>query len=110
MLIEDFIKALRESDEYIKHIYLEGSCFRFHQLLATLFEDAEPYLSAEEDHIITKWNGRFWDITGEILDPTDFMPLPESKIAMVEGWSFRRNNLIQLHQCPHCEEPFTYSI
>jgi hypothetical protein len=58
-----FINAIRQTDRYISDIYLNGACYQFHLLLKTFFPECEPYISKEKDHVITKYAGRYYDIT-----------------------------------------------
>lgn len=106
--IEHFIEDLRNTDEYIKHIYSEGGCYRFHVLLSKMYEGSIPYINQTNDHIITKYNGKFYDIFGTVEKTVHFRPLTTNDLPMVEEWSFRKNNLLKLNECSHCEEPLTY--
>ena len=45
-------------------MYTEGSCYHFYLILKEVFPDAEPYY--DNDHIVTKIDGKFYDITGEV--------------------------------------------
>lgn len=104
MKVIDFITSLRETDEYIEHIFLNGSCYRFHLLLKKLYPESIPYLSKKEDHVITKIKGRFYDITG-IVNSDGYSELKDLK--KVESWSFHNNNYLKITECPYCEEPIT---
>lgn len=108
MEIEFFIENMRESDSYIKHLFLNGSCYKFHLLLSKFFPGSEPWINEEEDHIITRYKGKFYDIKGEV--PSEgFRPLKSSEIEKVENWSFEKMNLLKLGECPFCEEPLVYN-
>lgn len=107
MKILIFIDSLRETDFYIEHIYLQGGCYQFHLLLAKLFKGCEPYINKSENHIITKYRGKFYDIKG-IVSGDQFRPLRKDEISRVSKWSFKDHNLIQLNECPNCEEPLVY--
>lgn len=108
MNILNFIDELRNSDEYIKHIYMKGSCYKFHILLSKMYKNTIPYISKEKDHIITRYKDRYYDINGEVYDVKDYKVLDIEDIPMVSNWSFRNNNLLQLNECPNCEEPLVY--
>lgn len=54
MKILKFINELRDSDEYIKHIYMEGSCYKFYILLSKMYKTTIPYISIKKDHIIPR--------------------------------------------------------
>ena len=108
MDIDFFIENLRESDSYIRHLFLNGSCYRFHLLLSKFFPGCEPWINEEKTHIITKYRGKFYDITGEV--PSDgFKPLESKEVERVEKWSFQKTNLIKIGECPFCEEPLVYN-
>ena len=102
--ILDFINTLRESDKYIQTIFLNGSCYQFHLLLKTFFDNCEPYISKQKDHIITKHNDNFYDITG-IVSGEEFTPLSDAELNFVKSWSFYKTKMLQIHKCPFCEEP-----
>jgi hypothetical protein len=103
-----FIDELRNSDGYIRHIYTKGGCYRFHILLSKMFKGCTPYISGTNDHIITRYKGKFYDVYG-IVDCLDgYRKLSVVDIPIVEKWSFRNNNLLVLDECPNCEEPLVY--
>lgn len=108
MNIKDFIDELRNTDEYIVHIYTKGGCYRFHVLLSKMFNGCIPYINGTKDHIITRYGGRYYDINGEVSDPYGFIPLTKEDILAVEKWSFRKHNLLKLGECPSCEEYLTF--
>lgn len=99
-----FINALHQTDRYIEMIYMNGACYQFHLLLKTFFPESKPYISKEKDHVITKYEGKYYDITGEVSGNW-YTPMTESEIDMASGWSFHRTKVIQIGECPHCEEP-----
>ncbi len=101
------IDALRQSDFYIECIFTEGSCYRFHLFLKTIFPQSIPYLHKNRDHVATRIGGNLYDITG-IVDANEFNPLRNEDVEMVEKWSFRGKMLLKLDECPNCEEPFIY--
>ena len=102
--ILQFINALRKTDKYIEMIYLNGACYQFHLLLKTFFPKSKPYISKEKDHVITKYNGKYYDITGEILGNW-YTPMTEIEIDMASRWNFHRTKVIQIGECPRCGEP-----
>jgi hypothetical protein len=73
-----------------------------------MFNKCTPYISKDEDHVISRINGRYYDITGEVTDMDGYTFLGKRRIPIVEKWSFRKNNLLLLDECPNCEEPLTY--
>lgn len=106
--ILNFILELNKSDEYIHHIFTKGGCYRFYILLSKMFNNCTPYISKDEDHVISRINRRYFDITGEVHDTDGYTFLGKRRIPMVEKWSFRKDNLLLLDECPNCEEPLTY--
>ena len=108
MNITDFISYLNGSDEYIHHIYSKGGCYRFHILLSKMYKNCVPYISANKNHIITKYRGKFYDIYGEVDNQDGFTKLREDELPMVNKWSFRKNNYLTLGDCPNCDEPLIY--
>ena len=98
-----FIRLLRETDRYIETIYLNGACYRFHLLLNQFLEGARPKITRDKKHIVTYWNGKHFDITGEVTH-TFLQPTP-SEIRVAEAWSFHKTKALQIGECPYCEEP-----
>ena len=109
MKILFFIERIRQSDEYIEHIFTQGSCYQFYVLLSKLFSGCEPYISPNKMHVITKYSGKYYDIHGIVLGNW-YTPMTPEEIEVAKGWSFRKNNLIQLSECPYCEEPIIYNF
>lgn len=98
------INSLRESDKYIEMIYLQGGCYKFHLFLKKLFTEAIPYINTKGDHVITRIGGRFYDITGEV-DGYLFCRLSEQELKTCEKWSFSKYKMLQITECPACNEP-----
>lgn len=71
-----------------------------------MYKGCTPYISKEKNHIVTKYKGRFYDIDGEVKCMEGYTKLSIEELPMVEGWSFRRNKLLTLTECPACDEPF----
>ena len=108
MNILTFIEELRNSDRYIKHIYTEGGCYKFHLLLSKMYKNCAPYISWNKNHIITRYKGKYYDINGE-RGCIGYTELNSEEIPIVSKWSFHKNNLIVIEECPHCEEPLIYN-
>ncbi len=102
-----FINALRESDSYIEDLFMCGSCYQFHLFLSKVFDGCEPWINQRKDHIITKFEGSFYDIMG-LANERGFTPLSEVDKPMVSEWSFYSINMLRLTDCEHCEAPFVY--
>lgn len=58
------IKAIRKSHNGAVDIYTQGKCYDFFLILKSIFPIAEAYY--DSDHIITKIEGKYYDITGEV--------------------------------------------
>lgn len=106
MDIESFISAIRCSDKYIEMIYLNGACYQLHLLLKKFFPECQPYISKEKDHIISKYDGKYYDITGEVSGNW-YTPITIDEINIAKEWSFYRTKVIQISECPVCGEPIT---
>lgn len=61
-----FIKTIRNSFGGSKYVYTNGSCYQFYKILKLVFPQAIGYYNS--DHVITKINGRYYDITGEVKE------------------------------------------
>ena len=106
----EFIESLRNTDDYIQHIYTKGGCYKFHLLLKKLYKGCTPYISQRKDHIITLHEGKYYDIYGEVSHVEGFTKLTKEELDLVNQWSFHNHNLLRLTDCPHCEEPLTIEI
>lgn len=62
--VEQFISTIRDSFIGSQQVYTEGSCYHFYLILKNVFPIAEAYYDL--DHIITKIDDKYYDITGEI--------------------------------------------
>ncbi len=47
-----------------KTFFTEGGCYLFYRVLRSYFKYAEAYY--DQDHVITKIDGKFYDISGEV--------------------------------------------
>lgn len=111
MNIERVIKSLRETDHYIKTIFIQGGCYKFHLFLRSIFPTSKAMINKDGDHIITEYKGEYYDITGKLLDINvgyDFNYLTLSNLKMVEGWSFSGQKMLSLGECTNCEEPLLF--
>ena len=66
--VERFIATIRDSFVGSQQVYAEGSCYHFYLILKEVFPEAKCWYDI--DHIITEINGKFYDITGEVLHNT----------------------------------------
>lgn len=103
----DIITRIRESDPYIEMIYLQGGCYKFHEILKGIFLEAEPYINEEKNHVVTKIDGNYYDITGHVKG--EYQSLESEKdIKLCKSWSFSKNYFLT-KECTYCEEPFLIS-
>lgn len=98
------VNSLRETDRYIESIFMQGGCYRFHLFLKNIFPVATPFIHKDKDHIVSKIGNKFFDIKGIVENKNEYYPLKKSELEMVEKWSFSRTHLLQLKECPFCEE------
>jgi len=80
--VESFISTVRDSFVGSQQVYTEGSCYHFYLILKEVFPEAQAYY--DEDHIITKINGKFYDITGEVRGDLNL-----SKFERVPSYSLK---------------------
>jgi hypothetical protein len=104
----ELIDALRNSDFYIECIFMQGSCYKFHVFLKTIWPQAIACINPEQDHIITLIDGEFYDITGIVENYETYRKLDKYDLKKVEKWDFAGNMLLKINECPYCEEELTY--
>jgi hypothetical protein len=97
------IKSIRDTDQYISDIYLNGGCYKFHLMLKKFAPKCEARITKEKNHIVTYFRGCNFDITGIVEG--QFEPLNKCEIDMALKWSFAKNKALQICECPFCEEP-----
>jgi len=98
-----FIISLRESDKYIKTIYTNGGCYQFYLVLSLLYPTAEPFITPDNEHVVTKIGTKYYDING-IYDKT-VKDIPLNMVDEIKNWSFSRTMFLSLGECSFCEEP-----
>lgn len=104
--INNFINTLRDSDAYIKTIYLNGGCYQFYLLLNLLFCGCEAYITADKKHIVTKYKGKYYDVEGEFTDEV-VTKITNDERLLAETWGFSKDYKLLISECPFCEEPIT---
>lgn len=62
--VETFISRVRDSFIGSQQVYTEGRCYHFYLILKEVFPEAECWY--DEDHVLTKIDDKFYDITGEV--------------------------------------------
>lgn len=100
------INALKKTDRYIESIYTEGGCYRFHLFLKTVYPSATALINKKKNHVVSKIGEGLFDITGVVEG--EYFRLSKEDIKMVCGWSFHKQMLIQISECPYCEEPIVF--
>lgn len=98
-----FIDLIRKSDRYIEAIYTEGGCYQFHLILKGIFPSAVPLINIKKDHVVSKIDHKLYDIRGVVTG--EYFELSKDDFKLVRKWSFHRNKLISITDCPFCEEP-----
>ena len=73
-----FLAMLRNLHPELEWKCLHGSCFRLYLLLKEVWPDAEAWTNI--DHVITKIDGTFYDIRGEV-DPTGYLRMKDDANA-----------------------------
>ena len=101
--IVKLIKALSDTDPYIKTIYTEGGCYRFHLFLKELYPTARPVKNTEFNHIGTVIYGVCYDINGIVA--WEHHEITDEEIKIVKDWCFTDHNMLLIGECPVCEEP-----
>ena len=97
------IDSIRNTDNYIADIYMNGGCYQFHLMLKKFAPNCEPRITKEKNHIVTHYKGKYFDITGIVEG--QFEPLNSQEIEIASKWSFAKNKALQICECPVCEEP-----
>jgi len=67
-MIINLLKELRSSADIQYIIFTQGSCFRLYKILKLIFPQAKAYWSDLDDHCVTKIDGKYYDIGGEIKE------------------------------------------
>jgi len=108
MTILAFIDTLKSTDKFIVDIFSFGGCYRLHLLLKALYPSCIPFIRADKDHVITKYRGKFYDITGQVSG-SGYSVMTLDEIEIASTWSFSKQYVLQIGECPHCEEPLIVS-
>jgi len=103
----DIIRALKETEPFIEMIFMQGGCYKFHEFLRTLYPyDAELYINKDKNHVITRIKGKYYDISGLVNNnDRQYRKADDYDIAKVREWSFSKNYMLKVGECPACEEP-----
>jgi hypothetical protein len=103
-----FITILRGTDKYVRDIYTMGGCYKFVALLQYVFGRGEPYMNADGNHCACYIDGLLYDIDGLITDTTGWHKFQREDYEKAQQWSFSKNYMLQIAECPHCGEPITH--
>ena len=83
---------------------MSGGCYQFYLFLKVIFPQALPFINKNKDHIISKINREFFDISG-IVNQSGFEALTYKDLDLVKTWSFSKYSALSLGECAFCEEP-----
>lgn len=97
------INAIRETDPNIKMIFTNGSCYRFHLFLKKIWPDAIVVTNEKCTHVGSLIDGEVYDINGIIS--WSYRAMSDDEIKLAESWSFSNGRMMQIGECPACEEP-----
>jgi len=86
--IENFKKA--SNSEVLIHIFTQGYCYHFAVILHDLFKGDIIY-NTTEGHFLLEKNNKYYDITGEVPEPSKFLYWEGIKICEHNLWE----NLIE---------------
>ncbi len=86
------IRAIRNSFIGSEIVYTKGSCYQFYLILREVFPQAEAFY--DEDHLITKIENKYYDITGEVSKGRclSFIPTPN------DTWINQPYNIFKLNK------------
>lgn len=90
--IINLITEIRNSHSQMKNIFLYGSCLNLFCILHTIYPEARAWFNI--DHIITEIDGKYYDITGNLLQITvnkgNYMPFEQVHDKKGTSKSFRQ--------------------
>lgn len=69
-LIDKFIKRFRSRNTELVTIFTEGYCYQFACILKNIFGGTILYNDID-NHFVCLYNGKLYDITGEIVYPNN---------------------------------------
>ena len=103
--IEIQIKAIRDSFHESICVYTRGSCYKFYEILLSIYPQSIAWYSSHNDHIVTCIDGILYDITGFITVGDDYKPLIEyddDTIQLIKKAKW--NGDINYIECPSCDD------
>ena len=104
---ESFIAAMRNADDYMEHIFMQGGCFQFYVILKTVFADAKPMMNKAENHVATRIGQHLYDINGKLSakEAAEFTDMTESQFQTALDWRFSKHMMLAGGECIACGEP-----
>ena len=98
-MVNEFLTALRESADIQYCVFTQGSCFRLYQILKIIEPKAEAYWSDLDNHCITKIDGKFYDIGGEVssayITDCNYNKIPKKQL---KGYALLKYTTDATHQ------------
>lgn len=108
---KDFLKTLRDSDDYISTIFLHGGCYKLYLVLKKIYPEAEPYIRTKDGgHVITKIGNSFYDIKGKVSSHRcrAYRKMTKEDMDVASKWNFAKHNWLVINDCPSCGEPIYF--
>ena len=110
----EFINALRNSDDYIRDIYMNGGCYNLFKVLKVLYPNSVAFkvkiynTDKEYNHIVTRINNNFYDIEGIANDKYfDRVVVKEKDIEEISQWRFSKTKCL-FKCCEYCGEEILF--
>lgn len=100
--ILNIITNIRESFYGSIFVYTNGSCYQFFKILNSIYPEAEACF--KDNHIVSKIDGKYYDINGEIND--DFIPLNEVDSEIIKSIVNNKYGVSGYIECPNCYDVF----
>lgn len=83
-----FCHAIRTSFLEAAIVYTNGGCYGFYKILHAVFPAAIPYMTDDENHIVSLIGDRYYDVHGEFVNLKGEVPRKLLKLteAQMEYW------------------------
>lgn len=65
MEVLSLIKSIRDSFKGSVVVYTEGGCYKFFEILKSVFPQSKAWYDGIDCHVYTEIEGKFYDIKGE---------------------------------------------
>lgn len=105
MKIAEFIEAINDTDSVIAEVYKNGACYRFALLLEKMYPHGYIVVDYNRSHAAYLHGDGVYDIDGKQPNSIEWQIINELQRPEFERWSFSRNRVLAVGECPHCEEP-----